>query len=490
MQTDTRPETERPGRTSLRERIEAVEHPELVTLMAISGSTIVLSYVLAITILYPIFAFVPFPVYVLASIVTALGVSLFTIRQEQTRIIENAEELTGTDDKRLIKCAARMSSTLGMDTPRLHVAEEDLLEFGDEHPHRSEPRDQRGGSGDDDDKASAANEDPDDKGALNAFATGTRRDGHIVFTRELYERLDRDELEAVLGHEMAHLYYYDNLVSMASVRVEQFLRGLAAVVAWLTVTIMRSARRASRGRETRRQARWRTRVEQFTASAIIGSVGALVMIPRNALSRYREFVADKTAARLTDDPEAMISALETLEANAEQQDSGHLYPINPVDTTLRFLYATHPQTDRRIEVIRSDFDTSGEPVAPSEPGPTLGSFTKFGLTAAPAILVVGTLAIGVTEVGELGFSEPHPLLSLGFVVGTLAYAVSLFTFPWAMLFAAGGARKYGLAAVGAVGMLAFTTELGGSTATVGTTLAAAVLMTVAVVQLLRLYDSY
>lgn len=351
---------ERNNIRSLRGRIESIEHWELFTLMFVTAVAILMFYSIALLILYPIFSFVSRPVYLLVALTVTILIGWGMLKRElrKVRSDDDVHLLSSVENPQIHNVLDEMCAELGMSKPELYIAKNE---------------------------------------ALNAFALGTRWDGVIVINSATYEQLDQAELEAIIGHELAHLYYFDSIVTKFSMDVESFIRRLAWVammifnaIVVITLAIINGA--LGEG-ETQREAERRARIQQGLTRAVVGIAGALVLIPRNALSRYREFVADNTAATLIDDPEQMIGALEQLETTAEESEGSALNPVNTVETKLAVVYATHPSMDRRITVLEEDFTENDDRPTPLDEGPVLGSFTKFGLTVAPVAIISAAVVV-------------------------------------------------------------------------------------------------
>ena len=185
----------------------------------------------------------------------------------------------------------------------------------------------------------------------NAFATG-RDPQHsaIAVTSGMLETLDRQELEGVVAHEMAHIRNLD-------IRFASMLAATVGAVVLLRDLVLRSFRHG------RRSPRRSTKGGgQVVALALL--VVALVLAPilvtllRLAVSRRREFLADATGAYITRNPEGLASALEKIrdfEGPPMEVSEGvqHLFFANP---RLRLngsgLLATHPPIDERIDRLR------------------------------------------------------------------------------------------------------------------------------------------
>jgi heat shock protein HtpX len=196
-----------------------------------------------------------------------------------------------------------------------------------------------------------------DDPALNAFATG--RDPNraaVAVTSGLLQKLNRDELQGVIGHEIAHINNRDVLL-MAMCGV---LLGTIVILAWYATRIlffgsMFGGRRSSGG--------------GGQAQLIILAVGIVLMILAPiaaqfiyfAISRKREYMADASSALYTRYPEGLASALEKLAASttpvkSANQASAPMYIINPFRKKGRAatdLTSTHPPISERIRILRS-----------------------------------------------------------------------------------------------------------------------------------------
>jgi heat shock protein HtpX len=176
----------------------------------------------------------------------------------------------------------------------------------------------------------------------NAFATG-RSPNHAVVavTDSIMRTLNQEELRAVLAHELSHIKNRDILTMT-----------VASFIAMIASMIMNNFLFASLFNR-----------EQGGAWIIAGIVAAIVWVLSTilmmALSRYREFAADRGAAYMTDNPDALISALkkisgkmDALPAQAKQSAEGaNAFYIIPAISgqSLAALFSTHPPLEKRIE---------------------------------------------------------------------------------------------------------------------------------------------
>ena len=185
--------------------------------------------------------------------------------------------------------------------------------------------------------------------AMNAFATG-RDPEHaaLAITRGLRETLTRDELQAVIAHEMSHVRHYD-------IRLAILLATLVGLVVLVCDSLPRTLRRA--GRRSR-----------GGGAMLILAIALAIIAPffakfiQLAASRQREYMADAGAVELTRNPEAMILALKRLGGDKEvleaaNRATAHMYIVQPIkkwEARAKGMFATHPSIDdrvRRIELL-------------------------------------------------------------------------------------------------------------------------------------------
>jgi len=196
-----------------------------------------------------------------------------------------------------------------------------------------------------------------DDPAPNAFATG-RNPEHaaLAVTSGLLEKLDNQELEGVIGHEMSHIKDYDVLfMSLVAVLV-----GMIAMLAdWML-------RYLWWGGSTRRRDSRDSGGGIGGWIALIGLVLAILAplvatLIQLAVSRKREFMADAEGAVLTRYPEGLASALEKIAADPEPLHSAskataHMFIYNPLvdhGGWLNSLFSTHPPIEERIRRLRA-----------------------------------------------------------------------------------------------------------------------------------------
>jgi heat shock protein HtpX len=191
-----------------------------------------------------------------------------------------------------------------------------------------------------------------DSPAPNAFATGRNPEhGAVAVTTGLIELLDRQELEGVIAHEMAHIRNYDILFT-------SMLAATVGAILLIRDLVLRTARFGRRGRSTGSGGG----NAQLLAMAIL--VLLLILAPivatllRFAISRRREYLADATGAYITRNPEGLASALEKLSAYSGgklevSEGVRHMFFVNPIaKMNAAGALATHPPLGERISRLR------------------------------------------------------------------------------------------------------------------------------------------
>ncbi len=192
--------------------------------------------------------------------------------------------------------------------------------------------------------------------AMNAFATGRDPEHAVVCaTTGLLAKLDRTELEGVVAHELSHVRNYDiRLMSMVAIMV-----GLIALLGDL---FLRWSMFGGRRRE--RESGQLTAVFVLLGFALAILSPFIAQLIKLAISRSREYLADASAAKITNYPEGLARALEKLSADHQPLETAnkataHLYITNPLkdhrDAIGWFagLFNTHPPMEERIARLRS-----------------------------------------------------------------------------------------------------------------------------------------
>ena len=187
--------------------------------------------------------------------------------------------------------------------------------------------------------------------APNAFATGRDPDHAVIaFTTGILSAMDREELQGVAAHELAHVANRDTLVmavAATTAGVIAIISDIAIRMSWFTGGNRRSNNDNGGN----------------AIGAIIGLVAVILapiaaLLLRSAISRKRESLADATAVAFTRNPTGLRRALETLAADStvvEQKSNAvaHIWIESPLDSSATSkMFATHPPIEQRIALLR------------------------------------------------------------------------------------------------------------------------------------------
>ncbi|MBQ4495380.1 MAG: zinc metalloprotease HtpX [Selenomonadaceae bacterium] len=184
----------------------------------------------------------------------------------------------------------------------------------------------------------------------NAFATGRNPDhAAVAVTTGIMQTLDANEISGVLGHELAHVKHRDILIGTIAAAMAGVISLVADIVQWGAI--------------------FGTRSDDDDRGGIIGFLAAVIVAPlaatliQLAVSRSREYDADKTGGEICGNPIYLANALEKIEYYAKtaapMQKAGtataHMFIVNPLENSkkaLKNLFSTHPDTDERITLLR------------------------------------------------------------------------------------------------------------------------------------------
>ncbi len=193
-----------------------------------------------------------------------------------------------------------------------------------------------------------------DDSAPNAFATGSDpKNSAVVFTTGILQKLNRDELQGVMAHEMSHIRNYDiRFMTMIA-----FIAGLIPLIADMFRQSLwfGGGRRRSDSKDNGLQV-----VFMIIAVALAILAPLFAKLLELAVSRQREFLADASAAELTRLPEGLASALLKLSADQEVLEAAnratqHMYIVNPMkafESRAQGLFSTHPPIEERVRRLR------------------------------------------------------------------------------------------------------------------------------------------
>ncbi|MFZ4509171.1 MAG: M48 family metallopeptidase [Fimbriimonas sp.] len=297
-------------RRTLQEQIQANKRLSLfyaallVVLLTVLGTVIVGSYDPKL-----------WPVGLVGSLLLGVGSAIFARFQGPALILRmsGVREATGPEDRQLRNVTEEIAIAAGLPLPTIMVI---------------------------------------DDSAPNAFATGSDpENGVIAVTTGLLAKLDRDELQGVIAHEMAHIRNYD-IRFMSTICI---IAGLIPLISdfYLHSLWYGGGRRRDNDRDN----------NLGPILMVIGIVLAILApvfskLLELAVSRRREFLADATAAELTRYPEGLARALQKIARDPEPLEAAnratqHLYIVNPLKMAERAqsLFSTHPSTDERVRAL-------------------------------------------------------------------------------------------------------------------------------------------
>jgi len=195
-----------------------------------------------------------------------------------------------------------------------------------------------------------------DDTAPNAFATGRNpQHASVAITTGLMQKLNRDELQGVMAHELSHVGNRDILYATM---VGVLVGSIAMISDFFLRSFFWSGGRRRRSDE---------KGGGIGAILVIVAIALAILAPicakllQLAVSRQREYLADASAAMLTRYPEGLASALEKIAGDKEvlevaNRATQHLYivnPIKPFEKRASSLFSTHPPIEERIARLRA-----------------------------------------------------------------------------------------------------------------------------------------
>jgi len=201
-----------------------------------------------------------------------------------------------------------------------------------------------------------------DNAQPNAFATGRNpQHASVAATTGLLQLLDREEISGVMAHELAHVRHRDTLVMTMTATIAGAISMLANFGMFFG---------GSRNRDNP-----------------LGAVGTILlvllaplaaMIVQMAISRTREYSADRGGAEISGDPRALASALAKIAGMVHRIDNpaaeanpamAHLFIINPLSgRRMDSLFSTHPDTQNRIDALLGIARQMDQPASPQQGG--------------------------------------------------------------------------------------------------------------------------
>src|SRR4051812_5827139 len=247
----------------------------------------------------------------------------------------------------------------------------------------------------------------DNERSINAFAAGWSVSASVVaVTRGALEKLTRDELQAVVGHEFSHILNGDMALNVRMIGV---LAGIVAIGS-IGEFLMRAGAESDD---------WKGAVPFFVGGAVVFAVGYVGLffarLIKAAVSRQREFLADASAVQFTRNPEGIAGALDQIGASGAgtrivaryAEEMSHMFFGASVAVRL---FDTHPPLDERIRRVHPSFvaedyrkrrEAGLAAIAPSAPESSVATTpagrraadiaTAWGRTPTQSTLLVGSL---------------------------------------------------------------------------------------------------
>ncbi len=193
--------------------------------------------------------------------------------------------------------------------------------------------------------------------SLNTFASGINENTYTVtLTTGIMNKLNDEELEGVIGHELTHIRNHDVRLLIVSI----VFVGIFSMIAQVC---MRAAYHASFTSSSRRNEKGNgSMVLIMILAMVVAAIGYFfALLMRFAISRKREYMADAGSAEMTKNPLALASALRKISADPDvesvkRSDVAQLFIASPRASTglfsgLNGLFATHPPIQKRIEIL-------------------------------------------------------------------------------------------------------------------------------------------
>ena len=185
---------------------------------------------------------------------------------------------------------------------------------------------------------------------INAFATGRDPEkASIAVTTGAIEKLENEELEGVIAHELSHIKNYD-------IRLMMIVIVCIGIITLLSDWMLRSFIWGGRGRSSNNKGNGAMIIVGLVLAILSPIFARLIQL---AVSRKREFLADASASLLTRYPEGLASALEKISSQniplkRANKATAHLYISSPFKGKgISKLFSTHPPAQERIKALRN-----------------------------------------------------------------------------------------------------------------------------------------
>lgn len=231
------------------------------------------------------------------------------------RIATGSKPLERMENKRVYNLVENLCISQGMKMPKIYVIEDD---------------------------------------SLNAFASGiSERTYSVSLSRGIINKLDDDELEGVIAHELTHIRNRDVRLLIVSII-------FVGIFAFLAEVAFRSLRHVGSGKKSSKDSKGSGAII-LIAIVITAIAYFLSILLRFGISRKREYLADAGSAEMTKKPYALANALRKISGDplieaVESRDVAQLFIDNPKPSTHKSaswdnMFATHPPIEKRIELL-------------------------------------------------------------------------------------------------------------------------------------------
>ncbi len=205
----------------------------------------------------------------------------------------------------------------------------------------------------------------------NALALGGRRSGRVFFSESLLADLDAAERRAILAHELVHLRYHDTVVQSLA---HGLVRTVGALTWCLFATLGAFAWLVGKLVGAERSVPGDDRGVDLNQTAVAAATMLMIVLTvvTRTLSRQRETVADREAARVTGDADALASALRAIAGGSgggatREAAAPSLYVVGVANAMLGPLFDTHPSVEDRVRRLREATETDAEPDRDGDP---------------------------------------------------------------------------------------------------------------------------
>jgi len=243
----------------------------------------------------------------------SIGINFFTYWNSDSMVLKmyKAREISESEAPQLYNLVANLAQKAELPMPRVYVIESDVP---------------------------------------NAFATGRNPDhAAVAVTTGIMRALDYHELSGVLGHELAHVKHRDILIGTVAAAMAGVISMIGNMLQWAAIFGSNS--------------------DDDDRGGWLGMIVGIIIAPlaasiiQMAISRSREYDADKTGGEICGNPLYLAAALAKIEKYTQSSPpienasmaTAHMFIINPFDGTAKFLkglFSTHPDTAERISLLR------------------------------------------------------------------------------------------------------------------------------------------